>query len=62
MNNHYIELPNGAVIIGERKEETRTVSMAFAMKVGSADEEDSISGVSHFIEHALFKGTLRRNA
>ncbi|WP_213918465.1 insulinase family protein, partial [Mesotoga prima] len=54
MNNHYIELPNGAVIIGERKEETRTVSMAFAMKVGSADEEDSISGVSHFIEHALF--------
>lgn len=62
MNNHYLELPNGAVIIGERKEETRTVSMAFAMKVGSADEEDSISGVSHFIEHALFKGTHRRNA
>ncbi|PNE19796.1 peptidase M16 [Mesotoga sp. Brook.08.YT.4.2.5.1] len=62
MNNHYIELPNGAVIIGERKEETRTVSMAFAMKVGSADEDDAISGVSHFIEHALFKGTLKRNA
>jgi predicted Zn-dependent peptidase len=62
MNNQYIELPNGAVIIGERKQETRTVSMAFAMKVGSADEDDAISGVSHFIEHALFKGTLKRNA
>ncbi|HCO70464.1 MAG TPA: insulinase family protein [Mesotoga infera] len=62
MNNQYIELPNGAVIIGERKRETRTVSMAFAIKVGSADEDDAISGVSHFIEHALFKGTLRRNA
>jgi len=62
MNNQYIELPNGAVIIGERKQETRTVSMAFAIKVGSADEDDAISGVSHFIEHALFKGTLRRNA
>lgn len=58
----YRELSNNSILIGEKKEETRTVSMAFAIKVGSADEEDSVSGVSHFIEHALFKGTNLRSA
>jgi predicted Zn-dependent peptidase len=58
----YNELSNNATLVGERKEETRTVSMAFAVKVGSADEDDPISGVSHFIEHTLFKGTKDRNA
>ncbi|HPM94794.1 MAG TPA: insulinase family protein, partial [Mesotoga sp.] len=58
----YKELSNNATLVGERKEETRTVSMAFAVKVGSADEDDPISGVSHFIEHTLFKGTKDRNA
>jgi predicted Zn-dependent peptidase len=62
MSIFYEELSNGSTIVGEKKEETRTVSMAFAIKVGSADEDDSISGVSHFLEHTLFKGTQKRNA
>lgn len=62
MSIFYEELSNNSTIVGEKKEETRTVSMAFAIKVGSADEDDSISGVSHFLEHALFKGTQKRNA
>lgn len=58
----YFELDNGSVIVGERKADTRTVSLAFAVKGGSADEKDDESGISHFVEHALFKGTTTRGA
>jgi len=61
-NTLYIELDNGSVIAGERKSDTRTVSLAFAIKGGSADETDEESGISHFVEHALFKGTTTRGA
>lgn len=56
------KLNNGAMIVGEKKRETRTVSLAFAFKVGSINENEKNNGISHFIEHALFKGTNNRSS
>ncbi|AKI96894.1 M16 family metallopeptidase [Kosmotoga pacifica] len=56
------ELKNGSIIVGEKKRETRTVSLAFAFKVGSIYENNENNGISHFIEHALFKGTQNRSS
>lgn len=61
-NVKLMKLDNGSTIIFEKKSDTRTVSLAFAAKVGSAYEDSQLSGVSHFIEHALFKGTKKRSA
>ncbi|MBO8167105.1 MAG: insulinase family protein [Kosmotoga sp.] len=56
------ELSNGSIVVGEKKRETRTVSLAFAFKVGSINENEKNNGISHFIEHALFKGTHNRSS
>lgn len=61
-NGTLIRLPNGSIIVGEKKRETRTVSLGFAFKVGSANESKKNRGISHFIEHILFKGTETRSA
>ena len=61
-NDTLIRLPNGSIIVGEKKRETRTVSLGFAFTVGSSNETSKDSGISHFIEHMLFKGTKKRSA
>ncbi|MFW6119280.1 MAG: M16 family metallopeptidase [Petrotogales bacterium] len=55
------ELPNNATLVRQHMGDRKTVSVAFAVKVGSAYEEDSNSGISHFVEHTVFKGTKSRN-
>jgi len=50
-------LPNGLVIIGEIKKSAKSVAVGFFVKTGSRDETKQVSGVSHFLEHMLFKGT-----
>ena len=40
----------------------RSVSMGVWVHVGARDETEVESGLSHFIEHMIFKGTVRRNA
>merc|ERR1711998_437729 len=40
---------------------TKIVSIGFVVKVGSRDEEHKNNGISHFLEHMLFKGTKKRN-
>ncbi len=55
-------LPHGLRIITEAIPHVRSVSMGVWINVGSRDENDSSSGVSHFIEHMVFKGTKNRNA
>jgi predicted Zn-dependent peptidase len=40
----------------------RSVSMGVWVHVGARDETDAESGLSHFIEHMIFKGTARRTA
>ncbi len=50
-------LPNGLRILTERMEHLRSVSIACFFGVGSRYETAELAGVSHFIEHMLFKGS-----
>jgi predicted Zn-dependent peptidase len=51
------ELDGGERVITERVESVRSVSLGFWIGAGSRDEPDAKAGVTHFIEHLLFKGT-----
>jgi predicted Zn-dependent peptidase len=53
-------LPNGIRIISERLEHFRSVSLGIWVDVGSRDESEEANGISHFIEHMIFKGTRKR--
>ncbi len=53
-------LDNGLRILTSAMPHTRSVSIGFFIGVGSRYESDEQSGVSHFIEHMLFKGTEKR--
>ncbi len=55
-------LPNGLRIGGERLPYLRSVSIGAWMHVGSMMETPEESGLSHFIEHMVFKGTAKRTA
>jgi len=55
-------LPNGVRIVAERVEYVPSVSLGIWIGVGSRNETDAQAGISHFIEHMLFKGTRRRSA
>ncbi len=55
-------LPNGVKIISKKMPHIRSVSMGVWVNVGARDETDEQSGLSHFIEHMIFKGTARRSA
>ncbi len=55
-------LDNGVRIISERVAGVRTVALGVWIEAGSRDEHDLNSGVSHCLEHMLFKGTHRRTA
>jgi predicted Zn-dependent peptidase len=56
------KLANGLVIIGEVNNLAKSAAVGFFVKAGSRDESEQINGVSHFLEHMLFKGTERLNA
>ena len=53
-------LDNGLRIISSSMPHTQSVSISFYAGAGSRYEEDREAGISHFIEHLLFKGTQRR--
>jgi predicted Zn-dependent peptidase len=53
-------LPNGLRVLGERMPHLRTVSIGAWMHVGSMMESETENGLSHFIEHMIFKGTEKR--
>ena len=57
-----ITLPNGLRVVGERIPHFRSVSVGLWIGTGSQNETPSEAGVSHFIEHMVFKGTQRRSA
>ncbi|MCS6863806.1 MAG: pitrilysin family protein [Gemmataceae bacterium] len=56
------QLPNGLQLIGETSPAARSVAVGFFVRTGSRDEQPQESGVSHFLEHMVFKGTDRRSA
>lgn len=55
-------LPNGLRILSERVPYVDSVSVGIWLNVGARDEETKRMGMSHFVEHMLFKGTETRNA
>ncbi len=55
-------LPNGLTIITEQMSHIRSVSIGIWLKSGSRDEDLEWNGISHFIEHMVFKGTETRSA
>jgi predicted Zn-dependent peptidase len=55
-------LDNGIRIITERIPHARSVTMGVWVNVGARDELSEESGLSHFIEHMIFKGTQKRTA
>jgi predicted Zn-dependent peptidase len=55
-------LPNGLRILTESIPAVRSVSFGVWVGIGSRDETPVLSGVSHFLEHLLFKGTKTRSA
>ena len=55
-------LPNGLEIIAECNPSAYSTAVGFFVKTGARDETDELSGVSHFLEHMLFKGTPTRSA
>ncbi|HMK20690.1 MAG TPA: pitrilysin family protein [Terriglobales bacterium] len=61
-NIHRRVLPNGLTIISEEMTHIRSVSIGIWIKTGSRDEEPQWNGLSHFIEHMVFKGTKNRSA
>jgi len=54
-------LANGLVLIGEINPPAKSAAVGYFVKTGSRDETPQINGVSHFLEHMLFKGTERLN-
>jgi predicted Zn-dependent peptidase len=56
------ELDSGERVITERVPSVRSVSIGFWIGAGSRDERDDRAGVSHFIEHLLFKGSRAYDA
>ena len=55
-------LPNGLVILTEPMEHVHSVSVGIWLRSGSRCEPAGLNGISHFIEHMVFKGTRRRSA
>src|SRR3984957_9776348 len=55
-------LPNGLIVLTERMDYLRSVAMGVWIKSGSRCEPAETNGISHFVEHMLFKGTRSRSA
>src|SRR5579863_9647694 len=55
-------LPNGLIVLTERMDHLRSVAMGVWIKSGSRGETAESNGISHFVEHMVFKGTRSRSA
>ena len=62
MRFHHTVLDNGLQVIAELNDQAHSVACGFFVKTGSRDESTEVAGVSHFLEHMVFKGTPRRDA
>ncbi len=55
-------LGNGLRIVTERIDSVKSISVGIWVKTGSRNEKKELAGVTHFLEHMLFKGTEKRTA
>jgi len=63
VDNYYLTtLPNGTRIVSEFIPHVKSFTLGFWFNVGARDENLNNNGISHFIEHMLFKGTKKRTA
>ncbi len=53
---------DGLVVLTDHMPGVRSVTLGLFFRVGSRNEPDELNGITHFIEHAVFKGTRRRTA
>lgn len=61
-NFRKVTLGNGLTLLGEPHALHRSTAIGFFVRTGSRDEQGRESGVSHFLEHMMFKGTPKRSA
>jgi predicted Zn-dependent peptidase len=59
---HQTVLENGMHVVAEVNDQAHSVAAGFFVKTGSRDETKQEAGLSHFLEHMVFKGTPRRDA
>src|ERR1700742_1487028 len=56
---HYKQLSNGLDIVVEQNPDAHSTAMGLFVKTGSRDEDPALNGVSHFLEHMMFKGSTK---
>ncbi len=61
-NQHIITLANGVRIVHMQVKHSEIVHCGFMINIGSRDENADNNGVAHFIEHTVFKGTIKRKS
>lgn len=59
---HQRTLANGLQVIGETNPSSLSVAVALWARVGARDESPEVAGVSHYLEHMVFKGTAARDS
>jgi predicted Zn-dependent peptidase len=53
---------NGLTILTDKMPDVRSITLGFFFRIGARHEPAELNGISHFIEHAVFKGTAKRTA
>ena len=61
MKLKHAQLDNGLTIIAEVRQTAASMAAGFFVRTGARDETPDVAGVSHFLEHMVFKGTARRS-
>src|SRR6202050_4489523 len=56
---HYKQLANGLDVVAELNPDAHSVALGLFVKTGSRDESFEVNGVSHFLEHMMFKGSSK---
>jgi predicted Zn-dependent peptidase len=59
---HKTVLPSGLTVIGEEMDSVHSLAIGVWLKVGARHETPAEGGMSHFLEHMVFKGSRRRDA
>src|SRR3954447_16074262 len=53
---------NGLVVLTDRMPHVRSATLGLFYRIGARNEPAELNGITHFIEHTVFKGTHRRSA
>lgn len=61
-NIRVTRLPNGPVVLTDNMPAVRSATLGFFYRTGSRNEPTELSGISHFIEHTVFKGSQKRTS